>query len=542
MDEYLGAVSPKGVKIGLTYLSVGNKYCSEDLHSYLWNSDNIFREYFKYAQNEILGPPDTLYYLFSLVVLDQLGAALTFAQEIKARRPQAKVVFGGPFVSRFYKRLVTLSWLSEIVDMIAPGEAYKVLPKILGLQKWRKDHVAPDFSDFAMNKYLSPRLVLPYLVAHGCKWGLCSFCSHHLTYSEYKTSNLRDVAEDISNLMKKHGVEYVSFSDEYIPAEQLNELVNLFEEKKINIKWSSFVRAEPEFSDKRFTKKLYEAGARLLMFGFESASQKVLQLMKKGTNINWYAPILQSCKDANIAVRLDFMVGFPTETEEEAKKTIGFIKDNTELIDTPFSSYSVAIFELREDIPIMKDLEKWGMKVCALLRGDLDELYDFDEANGCSFNRKQYWRQKMIAYSKNELNAELITPQNKTHQLCLKDFYDRGYFELPITKIEELRLGAFYGTLNRGVIIGYKNKKGIIVSNYSAGGIIKLSPELILVAKAIEQGRSLRLLFTYNKWCLSDFIEFARYLYRNDYILIEKREDLARASLPHGNHRSLILH
>lgn len=135
VDEYLKAVSPDGVKISLTSLTIGNKYSSEDLRNYLQSPNNIFREYFKYVQSEILGPQNTNYYLFSLVVLDQIGAALTFAKEIKRRRPQSKIVFGGPFVSRFYKRLVTLPWLSEIIDVIAPGEAYKVLPKILGLQK-----------------------------------------------------------------------------------------------------------------------------------------------------------------------------------------------------------------------------------------------------------------------------------------------------------------------------------------------------------------------------------------------------------------------
>lgn len=381
-------------------------------------------------------------------------------------------------------------------------------------------HVTPDFSDFDLDRYLSPRLVLPYLVAHGCKWGLCTFCTHHLTYSGYKASNLHDVVQDISGLVEKYGVEHISFSDEYLTAEQLSDLVNLLEEKKINIKWSTFVRAEPKFADKKFTEKLYEGGARLLMFGFESASQRILKLMKKGTNVDFYSPILESCKDANIAVRLDFMVGFPTETEEEAQRTFTFIKDNSVIIDTSFSSYAIAVFELREDTPIMQDLKKHGIKLVALLRGDLDEQYDFVEDGGLSPELKRKWRHKMITYFKNELSAELITPQNKTHQLCFKDFFDRGYFGIPVTSIDPYQLHTLYGAWSHGSVIRHSDR-GIIVTDYATGGVLELSHELIHLFEAFENGSSLRSVFLKcNDLSLTQFVKLINFLYRNEYLIV----------------------
>lgn len=527
VDEHLKAVSPDGVKISLTSLTIGNKYSSEDLRNYIQSPNNIFREYFEYVQSEILSPQDTQYYLFSLVVLDQLGAALTFAKEIKRRRPHTKVVFGGPFVSRFYKRLVALPWINEIVDILVPGEAYKSLSKIFGLRQWWTGHISPDFSDLDMNKYLSPRLVLPYLIAHGCKWGLCTFCTHHLTYSEYRVSSLCDVVQDISGLVEKYGVEYISFSDEYLSSEQLSDLVRLLEEKKINIKWSTFVRAESKFSDKNFTKKLYEGGARLLMFGFESTSQRILRLMRKGTNVDFYSSILESCKDANISVRLDFMVGFPTETEEDAQRTFTFIKDNSEIIDTPFSSYAIAVFELREGTPIMHDLKKYGVKVVALLRGDLDEQYDFVENRGLSQEQKRKWRHKMIAYLKNELSAELITPQNKTHQLCLKYLFDKACFELPVKKIETHRLQELWGIWNHGVVIRDKKNGFFIITNFATGGVLELVPELFHIIVEFETGGSLYSVFSKStSWTLQEFIKLINFLFRNDYLLIGNKQDI----------------
>lgn len=530
-DEYLKAISPNGVRISLTSLSIGNKYSSNDLFDYLQSDDNIFQQYFEYAQDKILGSPETRYYLFSLVVLDQLGPALAFSREIKKVYPNAKIVFGGSMVSRFYKKLVSISWLSEIVDDIIPGEAYKSVRKMFGIQKCWDGHITPDFSDFDMNKYLSPRLVLPYLVAHGCKWGLCTFCSHHLTYSKYRASDLQKVVEDISQLVKKYDVEYISFSDEFLTAEQLDEIANLLMAKKINVRWSTFVRAEPKFADKNFTKKLYENGARLLMFGFESVSQRILKLMKKGVDTRFYVPILEACKEANIAIRLDFMIGFPGEHVDEIQHTFSFVKNNSSVIDTPFSSCAVAVFELREDIPIMKNMKISGTQVFARLRGDLDEQYDFVENKGLSSEKKQQWRHEIIKYLKNESNAELIAPQNKTHQLVLKDSYDKSLLSLPTTiKLNTENLCDFVGIWNNGVVVStVSGDSNIQVPNYATGGELIISSELATMVENMKQGISLYSTFSnYKDWNLSEFIKLINFLCRNDYLLVRNPQETVK--------------
>ena len=525
VDEYLKAVSPAGVKISLTSLTIGNKYSSEDLLKYLKSNDNIFKEYFEHSEINILGSSNVKLYIFSLVVLDQLGAALTLAKEIKNRRPNAKVIVGGPLISRLYQRIIKVPWIHEIFDIISPGEAYLTLPNILGLKyKW-KGHVTPDFSDFDFKQYLSCFLVLPYVVAHGCKWGRCTFCSHHLTYKDYRASNIEDVINDLGMLSKKYGVKYISFSDEYLTVKQLERLADLININKLDIRWSTFVRAESKFADENFTKKLYNSGCRMLMFGFESASQKILNLMKKGTLVKYYTPILRSCKNANISVRLDFMIGFPGETEKDIEQTFLFIKNNSNVIDSPFSSYAVAVFELREGIPVMDNSEEYGIKPIALLRGDLDEQYEFIEKSGLTTHQKKEWRYKMIKYSKNELNADIITPQNKTHQLLFKDLYDRGYFNLPVTKIEPIQFQSLWGKWGHGIIVNKKDSH-IQIRNYTNDGELEIAIELFDVIEAFRYGSNLADAFLLSKIGEpSIFAKMINFFYRNDYLLVvnEKR-------------------
>ena len=261
------------------------------MKKYLKKPDNIFKSYFECTKKDILGAKKVSQYLFSFVVIDQLPAAVAFAQEIKKHRPNAKIYIGGPMASRIHKQLKSVPWIANSFDGIFPGEAINILPKIFGQKQVYKGHVTPDFSESDLDQYLSCRRVLPYLVSHGCKWGKCAFCTHHSPYEGYRTSHIRDVINDLEYLSQRYDAQYFSFSDEYLTATQLDQLADVILERGLNIRWSTFARAEPKFKDHDYTGKLYAAGCRMLMFGFESASQRVLNLMKKGTNVKDYAPI-----------------------------------------------------------------------------------------------------------------------------------------------------------------------------------------------------------------------------------------------------------
>ena len=520
-DEYLRVVSPLRVKIGLTYLKVGNRYSSSDLKAYLDKPDNIFCQYFDDAAERILGSSDVSIYLLSLVVIDQLAAAIAFTREIKRQRPGARVFIGGPIVSRLYRQLSAIPWIAQTFDAIAPGEAYRVLPSLLGLPDTFAGHVTPDFSDLDLDRYWSCRRVLPYLVAHGCKWGKCTFCSHHLTYDGYRASHISEVLKDLEYLSARHQAQYISFCDEYLTPEQLEELATDLLERGVDLRWSTFARPEPRFRDREFMHKLYAAGCRMLMFGLESGSQRVIQAMKKGTRVADFRLILEACKEANIAIRYDFMVGFPGETEGEAQQTYDFIRQNRDVIDTPFSSYSVAIFELRSGIPVLLQIDKFHVLPKSPLRGDLDDQYEFESEGGLSEESRVLWRERLIRFSKTQMDAELICPQNKTHQLILKDLYDRGELSLPVLTVEPHSFAGLTARFAPGVEVE-RRTDALRIVNHANGGELEVSLELADVVKAFADGSQLDVAFrSQDVWNEQVFTRFVSFLFRNDYLVIE---------------------
>ncbi|MEX2682065.1 MAG: radical SAM protein, partial [Candidatus Sigynarchaeota archaeon] len=70
---------------------------------------------------------------------------------------------------------------------------------------------------------------------------------------------------------------------------------------------------------------MHRAGCRLIWLGFESTSQRVLDIYNKKTRVDQFDKALRNVRKAGIEIVIGlFMVGAPTETIEEIKNTLDF--------------------------------------------------------------------------------------------------------------------------------------------------------------------------------------------------------------------------
>ena len=111
VEEYLRAISPVGVEMGLTCMRTGHPNSAQDLLDYSQDPNSAFALYFEDAADDLLGPPSVQTYLLSVVVRDQLAAAVVLCGKIKEHRPNARVIIGGPLVSQVHSKLVAMPWI-----------------------------------------------------------------------------------------------------------------------------------------------------------------------------------------------------------------------------------------------------------------------------------------------------------------------------------------------------------------------------------------------------------------------------------------------
>ncbi len=87
-----------------------------------------------------------------------------------------------------------------------------------------------------------------------------------------------------------------------------------FAAARLDVRWWCDARLEERVFNAESLPRLFAAGCRKLMFGFESGSQRVLDLVEKGTNLDEARRVIRAAHAAGISVTLYTMVGLPTET------------------------------------------------------------------------------------------------------------------------------------------------------------------------------------------------------------------------------------
>jgi anaerobic magnesium-protoporphyrin IX monomethyl ester cyclase len=203
----------------------------------------------------------------------------------------------------------------------------------------------PDFSDFPSFLYENSN-ALPFLFSRGC-FQKCVYCTVNTFWKSYRSMSADRCFKEIKwQLENFNGVNHFFFYDALINGniKELSRLCDLVidaADKGIMplIKWraQAIIRAE---MTAELLNKMKKAGCFSLSYGIESGSQRVLDKMKKYFKIPDAECVIRHTHEAGIEVALNFMFGFPSETEEDFQETLGFIRRNREYIDQIFPSES----------------------------------------------------------------------------------------------------------------------------------------------------------------------------------------------------------
>lgn len=199
-------------------------------------------------------------------------------------------------------------------------------------------------------------------VCHGCNSN-CSYCGDKKIVKNIVSKPFTQIANEIKEGLE-NGYTKIELLGDDVGAYGLDidsTLISILEylaQLEADLKADISVSMQ-EINIKyliKYKEELKELLPRLkldnIVIGFQSGNDRILKLMKRGYNREDIFPLLILFQENNVRMRFHAIIGFPTETFQEASETMGFIGANI------FDSGTIFIYQDRNYSPATDILPK----------------------------------------------------------------------------------------------------------------------------------------------------------------------------------------
>ena len=191
--------------------------------------------------------------------------------------------------------------------------------------------VLPTYArDLDITKYFIGYLLHPYVsfyTGRGCP-AKCTFCLWPQTIGGhlYRTKSPEVVGRELEEAKAIFGdkVREYMFDDDTFTIDKHRAIAISEHMKRLKLTWSCNARANLDYDT---LKQLRDNGLRLLLVGFESGNQEILNRIKKGIKLEVAREFMKNCRKLGITVHGTFIIGLPVETRETVEETIRFAQE-----------------------------------------------------------------------------------------------------------------------------------------------------------------------------------------------------------------------
>jgi len=380
------------------------------------------------------------------------GVAVTLAKLLK-ENTNCKIIYGGSIVEEVAKYLLKTGYLDAWVtregehklltfcQALESGEEIEKIPGVVVCKdgeirenpiQERSVFVKPTFDGLPLDLYRPKMrakihgqeyeysiLVLPYFFMRDCP-NPCVFCDNS---GAWRKKGPEEAVKEIKELSEKYRTNYFFLNNTTVNPTYNYTLrfIEALKKADINILWTDCANFWP--LDEELLTKLGEVGATRLAWGIESASMRILRSVKKPLpSIEHAGQMLRLSHELGIWNIIDFITGFPYETEEDVKETIEFAKRNRKYIQ------EATISKLRPEGDMRKNPEKYGIRLLEMRHkiAQHDLMVFFEEINGLKWKEKAeqiYRYSEMIGDVLDPLiNSEPSVPQADPEHLCFMHY------------------------------------------------------------------------------------------------------------------------
>lgn len=279
-----------------------------------------------------------------------------YAKRILKANPENVIIYGGPLPSA----IPEMMFEKCSCDYIVAGEGEITLPALVNSifqgvyypehiegvyykkgnyvygKKYRRmrklDHLSnPDYSlidmDFYINYYVETGQSFQIMASRGCvaNCSFClKFCGNGLSFR-----SVDSVLDEIAYVIENYKLNRFYFVDEnFLQIKKFfYEFINKKKERKLDFSFIGQSRIDAISED--ICRLGSENGLRCISMGVESVNQQILDKINKNLSIEEVEDKLKLLVKYDIDMSLNFIIGFPWETERDYIELIKFVERNS---------------------------------------------------------------------------------------------------------------------------------------------------------------------------------------------------------------------
>lgn len=283
------------------------------------------------------------------------------AEAVRERFPEATIVLGGENATSFWP------WIFEqttAVDHVVLGEGEATMVAVAtALQEGRSvedipgvesrvgrgerttaraprlrnlDELArPAWDLFPIDEYqrfadfhgVHRGRSMTVLATRGCPYQ-CTFCSAPAMWTtRYVVRDPDEVADEIADYVRRWGITNVNFADLTAITKRNWTLrfCDALDARVPGITWQLPVGTRAEALDSEVLQRLWDTGCRNITYAPESGSRRMLEIYRKGVDLEQILTSLRAAHRLRIVTRINIIIGHPDERWSDLLRSLWFM-------------------------------------------------------------------------------------------------------------------------------------------------------------------------------------------------------------------------
>jgi radical SAM superfamily enzyme YgiQ (UPF0313 family) len=280
----------------------------------------------------------------------KFGSVLKTAEIVKKYNPDCIVIAGGPHPTFLPEQTLESGQIDAAVrgegeltfpNLIKAVENGESLEKVKGISFRENGAVIHNPSrefieDLDRIRYPARRFLRNpdnytsedmgvIMTSRGCPFN-CSYCCH-MWHRKVRNRSAENVIGEIKQVKQEYKTRQFEFKDDTFTLNR-NRIIELCERMvsdNLRINWSCTTRAN--LLDEELVTIMKRAGCNIIKLGIETGSERILKETNKGVTIEQMKKAAELLNKHGVFWSGYFMMGLPTETEEDIEKTYEFMKE-----------------------------------------------------------------------------------------------------------------------------------------------------------------------------------------------------------------------